>query len=117
MKIFAILALLVAPTFLSAEDDFDNQPPVIIDYNKKDYIDLAFTESDKKINAEIKLKLNQALFSGNLEITRLQTRDGNIIISGIVDTIDDSRVVRDEIKSIKGVKSLTASIKVREKLD
>lgn len=86
----------------------------IKEYEIKFPNDKAQTDGDRIINARIQEKLNGGWFSKGYPNISLNTSNGNVTVTGFVDSPDDIQKIDEEIKKIDGVKNVTNQASVRK---
>lgn len=76
--------------------------------------DTASTEQDKQINAKIRDKLKNLNLNG-YETIILRTQNGIVMITGSVEKVDDLMKIRDQVKSVEGVKTVNNQVTAKTK--
>lgn len=77
--------------------------------------DFAATSSDRELNKKIRDKLSGTFFSSGFETLTLNTRNGNVTITGTVKSADDIQKIQDKLNGVKGIQSLNNQIVVSNK--
>ncbi len=75
--------------------------------------DGATTPQDRQINAKIRNKLNNGLFSKGNETFTIKTNNGAVTITGNVKTLADVEKLSDQFSDIQGVKSVNNKVTVK----
>jgi osmotically-inducible protein OsmY len=75
--------------------------------------DSAATPQDRGINAKIRSKLKDGRQSKGFDSVTLKTSNGNVVVSGTVNSSDDLRKINDKVKGIDGVKSVNNQIEIK----
>jgi osmotically-inducible protein OsmY len=86
----------------------------IKEYETKFPNDKAQTEGDRLINARIQEKLNGGWFSRGYPNIALSTSEGNVTVTGYVDSPDDIKKIDEEIKKFEDVKSVINEVSVKK---
>jgi hypothetical protein len=73
------------------------------------------TVADKDIFAQLQKKLGPGWFSKGYENVSFDVRNGNVLLRGSVDKMEDKDKVEKIVRGIDGVKSVTDQITVSEK--
>ena len=84
------------------------------EYETKFPNDKAQTDGDRIINSRIEEKLNGGWFSKGYPNIALNTSNGNVTVTGYVDSSDDVQKVEEEIKKIDGVRSVNNQVIVKK---
>lgn len=70
------------------------------------------SQSDAEINNKIRDALSSGIFSKGYENVRYQVNNGNVTLSGSVQTADDKNKVEEKVRNIDGVRSVNSNINV-----
>lgn len=104
--------------YISQGDTGSNMPSSMMEMNKtmeaKKGEDAASTPEDKEINRKIRDKLSNLGIKG-YETIFIRTQNGIVMISGSVDKVDDLLKIRDQVKSVEGVKSVNNQVTAKTK--
>ncbi len=81
--------------------------------NEKYPNDYAATATDNNINAKIREKLAGGWFTKGYDGIIIRTANGIVVVTGIVDTVDDVKKINNEINKVEGVKKVENQISVK----
>ena len=77
--------------------------------------DYAETNADRIINKKIREKLGGGWISSGYDTIGLKTTQGNVTITGTVETTSEVQKITDEVRKVDGVKNITNNVTVRSK--
>lgn len=98
-----------------AYNQIANNASKIKEYEAKFPNDRAASDSDRALNALIRDKLNGGWFSSGYLTIVLNTSNGVVTVSGIVDNYDDIQKITKDIQKIDGVKSVNNRLTSKNK--
>jgi osmotically-inducible protein OsmY len=82
------------------------------DTDTKSSLDTAATDADRRINKQIREKLGDGWFTKGYKNIQLNTSNGNVTVTGLVDKDSDVQYITNEIKKIDGVKAVNNQVTV-----
>lgn len=75
--------------------------------------DFGTTFQDKQLNKQIRKAMSQGWHSDDYDRLSIQTNNGAVVISGTVANEEDIQKLKEELKNLKGVGSLSFQINVQ----
>lgn len=97
------------------EDSYDTESNSAIKEAKKNYPqDMANSEADKKLNTKIREKISDGWITQSYEEIILKTRNGIVVIQGVVDSKDDIDAINKKLKDVEGIKSVNNQLQIKK---